>query len=152
MMRALIVTCLLLASLGGLEEQADRNPTEGTRPSVIYISAGHKANRGPCDEERWLRITPAEAREHPRLIPGLIRCAARRWGVDVTTALQVARCESGPLYWPWAHSNGNYGTYQHRGVYWPARTERWLRPEWFNDAQWSAWRRCRAARTSPGRP
>jgi hypothetical protein len=69
-------------------------------------------------------------------VPGLIRCAAQRFGVDPQTALRVARCESGELYWPWANSNGNYGTFQQRGIYWLGRVHTFLRSEWFNAAQW----------------
>ena len=93
----------------------------------------HAAERGPCDDERFLRITPEEVRDNPNLVPGLIRCAAERWGVDVSTALRVAECESG--MWPWAHGNANYGLFQHRGIYWPERV-RLLKPDWFNEAQW----------------
>ena len=100
---------------------------------LSLASPAHAAERGPCDAERWLRITPEEVRDNPNLVPGLIRCAAERWGVDVSTALRVAECESG--MWPWAHGNENYGLFQHRGIYWQDRIGL-LRERWFNEAQW----------------
>ena len=100
--------------------------------SLLVVLPARAADRGPCDEERWLRITPQEWTSE--LVKGLIRCAANRFDVDVSTAMRVADCESS--FYAFAHSNGNYGVFQQRGVYWPDRAKALLREDWFNKAQW----------------
>jgi len=124
------LTALTLTGLaGGLPEASgdDRLADSQARPS-------RSANRGPCDEERWLHITPREWT--PQLVKGLIRCAVRRWPVSggADFAVRVAECESS-LY-PWAYANRNAGVFQHRIDYWVGRVDRYLRPQWFNQRQW----------------
>jgi hypothetical protein len=58
----------------------------------------------------------------------IIRCAANRYGVSVTTALRVADCES--HFHPDAYGNGNAGLFQHRLIYWAGRADRYLRDRW----------------------
>lgn len=117
MRRALVttLTCLLLLNLGG-------------------VNAGAAPNRGPCDEPRWLQITPKEWTA--QLVKGLVRCADRRWPVPggAGYAIGVFECESG--LWPWAVGGDNLGIAQHKAMYWLPRVRSFLRPAWFNRAQW----------------
>lgn len=118
---AALVTVALLGALGG-------------RVPDLEVRSVSSVGRGPCDEERWMRITPQTWSE--RKIKGLIRCAVRRWSVPggAAKAIAVARCESG--LWPWAVGGDNLGLYQHKDDYWFGRVDTFLRPEWFNLRQW----------------
>lgn len=131
-MRRVIVTALVLITtswgfVGGQGHRILR--LDDSRPI-----ASRSASRGPCDEERWMRISPQDWSE--RKIRGLIRCAVRRWPVPggAAKAIAVAECESS--LWPWAVGGDNYGLYQHKDDYWPGRVDRYLRERWFNRRQW----------------
>lgn len=110
--------------------------SKGSPAIAFYAVAEHKAppERGPCDEPRWLRITPKEWT--PQLVKGLIRCTVKRWPVEggASKAIAVFTCESG-LY-PGAVGGDNLGIAQHKARYWVSRVRRWLHPDWFNRAQW----------------
>ncbi len=116
-MRSIIVIVAMLAAL--------------LAPSVPSARA---VDRGPCDKQRWLRITPETWSE--RKVKGLIRCAVDRWPVPggASKAIAVATCESG--LWPWAVGGDNLGLFQHKDDYWMGRVQRYLRPAWFNAHQW----------------
>lgn len=137
MHKRLITLGLTLALLVGSQGQTTRLQAKGNPAIVFYAVAVHKANqdRGPCDAERWLRITPKEWT--PQLVRGLIRCAVDRWPVPggASKAIAVFTCESG-LY-PGAIGGDNLGVAQHKARYWLGRVNSWLHPDWFNDAQWA---------------
>ncbi len=84
--------------------------------------AHHK--RGPCSIH-W-RLAYSEGHKAP--VRDLIRCAARRWNVDVDTALRVAACESGQR--PDADGGAYGGLYQHVRSAWPSRARRWIWRTW----------------------
>jgi hypothetical protein len=100
--------------------------------SLLIPASATAASRGPCDQDRFLRITPKEF--EPELVRGLIRCAVARWPVPggAPKAQSVASCESS--YYPFAYYNGNYGTFQVRS--WRTHVHSYLKARWFNDAQW----------------
>lgn len=65
-------------------------------------------------------------------VPHIIRCTAKRFGIDPDYAIRVARCESGLR--PHAIGGTNdlyYGLYQHRIDLWPGRWQ-WVgrHPRW----------------------
>jgi hypothetical protein len=95
----------------------------GTFSSIPTANAHHRD--GPCDFH-W--HTAYYENGSTWGVRRIIRCAARRWDVSVTTALRVARCESG--FRPDAYGNGNAGVFQHRLAYWSGRAERYLRDRW----------------------
>ncbi len=102
---------------------------------IFIVGAQARADKyGPCDEDRWMRITKEEWT--PRLVKGLIRCVAERWSVPggVSKALSVAECESG--YWPWAVGEDNLGVFQHKERYWYDRVDKFLKKDWFPRVQW----------------
>lgn len=75
----------------------------------------YKGNqKASCRFQRNDRWSDSEVRD-------VIRCAARHFGVDVSTALRVANCESG--YKAYAvSSTGRYvGVFQHDISAWPGR-------------------------------
>jgi len=119
---------ILLGSLGAGTGQAD------TRPLHLAAVVAKTANRGPCDEERWLRITPKEAHAHPHLVDGLIRCVSNWRSVPggYAAAECIADLESSD--WPWAVGGPNYGLFQVSS--WVDRAHTYLRSRWFNDSQW----------------
>ena len=119
---------ILLGSLGAGTGQAS------TRPLHLAAVAMKPASRGPCDEERWLRITPKEAHAHPHLVHGLIRCVTNWRSVPggYAAAECIADLESSD--WPWAVGGPNYGVFQISS--WTERAKTYLRSRWFNDSQW----------------
>jgi len=119
---------ILLGSLGAGTGQAD------TRPLHLEAVAMKPANRGPCDEERWLRITPKEAHTHPHLVDGLIRCVSSWRSVPGGYAAFECIGDHESSDWPWAVGGPNYGVFQISS--WTERAKTYLRSRWFNDSQW----------------
>ena len=67
-------------------------------------------------EEAWFKI---RIRTREKRVAGMIRGLARRYGVDMATAVNVARCESGLN--PRAYNPPYAGIYQHSTRYWDRR-------------------------------
>jgi hypothetical protein len=87
-------------------------------------SAEHAA--GPCDFHREDGVT---VRQHSR---DRIRCAVRRWSVPggVTTALCIAKRESGLLPWAESEDGLNKGLYQQHVDYWDGNYDTYTRRAW----------------------
>jgi hypothetical protein len=68
------------------------------------------------DEEAWFKIR-IRTREKP--VAGMIRGLARRYGLDISTAVNVARCESGLN--PRAYAPPYAGVYQQHTGHWGSR-------------------------------
>jgi hypothetical protein len=145
-MRIVISAALILLLGWGAMWQDQGDRTSRREESAATWSV--RANRGPCDEARYVVRPWMGHEEVARRVRALIRCAVRRWSVPggVTNALDVARCESG--YWPWARGGDNLGVYQHKDDYWRSRVRELLRRDWFGDRQWE--RIDRDARLHPG--
>jgi hypothetical protein len=130
-MKRLLTTALIAITLTGSTRGLPE--AQNKQPGLSFVSqATNTRQLGPCDEEQWLRISPAEWTPDP--VRGLIRCAVARWPVNggAPKAIAVFSCESS--LFPWASSNGNLGIGQLR--FWHDRANRYLRARWFNDAQW----------------
>jgi hypothetical protein len=128
---ALVALILLTGGARGLPEQS-----ASIRLPHLRAVVEQKANRGPCDEERFVSIKPSLGHDKiVRRVKGLIRCAVRRFDVDggVSKALEVADCESS--FWPWAHSGSNRGVFQQNigpdGSWWEQRARKYLKRAWF---------------------
>lgn len=103
---------------------------------VVSLPSLARADRGPCDEDRF-HVRPRMGHELVgRKVRGLIRCAEDRWDVPggAPKAIAVAECESG--LWPWAHGNGNLGIFQQREPYWVGRARTYLERSWFSAHRW----------------
>lgn len=133
-MRAIVIgTALILSLLAGTTGEG-RSTELSKQPGLAFVAQATSTRQlGPCDQERFLRITPKEW--SPSIVRGLIRCVVARWPVagGAPKAIAVFSCESS--LFPWASSNGNLGIGQLR--FWPDRVHRYLRARWFNAAQWS---------------
>lgn len=68
------------------------------------------------DEQPWIKVRMRIVEKKPR---SMVRALARRYGVAVATAVQVAACESG--FNPKAYSPPYAGIYQQDVQYWPGR-------------------------------
>jgi hypothetical protein len=101
---------------------------------VLTLMPAPRASASPCE---GYDVKPRMGQERvERIVTRLIRCAATRWDVEVTTSLRVAKCESS--MWPWANNGGKFlGVYQHAASSWVDRVNTYLRPRWFNDRQWN---------------
>ncbi len=125
----LLVTALTLTLLvtggGGQDHQVSTRLRDST-PVVE-----RHASRGPCDEERWLRITPKEWTHS--LVAGLIRCAVARWPVPGGAPKAIATWDCESSLYAWAHNGGNLGVAQISA--WTDRARAWLRRAWFNRFQ-----------------
>jgi hypothetical protein len=95
--------------------------------ATLLLTAAPAAHAtGPCDFGR------AEGQSVRAYMRDVIRCAVGRWSVrgGVSTALCIAKRESGLL--PWAESsNGiNKGLYQQHVDYWSTNYETYAWPGW----------------------
>ncbi len=120
---------LTLALLVGIAQGQAGQEGVPTRLPHVRAAATTRANRGPCDEERY-DVRPAmETATIHRKVTALIGCVTARWDVPggKAKAVSVALCESS-LY-PWASSNGNEGLFQLR--FWTSRARVYLRRAWF---------------------
>ena len=68
------------------------------------------------EEQAWITVRMWTVEKTPRQ---MVRALARRYGVNVSTALGVAACESG--FRPKAYSHPYAGIYQQHLSYWPRR-------------------------------
>lgn len=82
-------------------------------PAIAYENHYGPWERRTCHMRRNDRFNDAEVRD-------TIRCAARQFGVDVSTALRVADCESGFKADAW-NPGGYAGVFQQSVRYWPSR-------------------------------
>ncbi len=75
------------------------------------------------EEQAWITVRMWTVEKTPRQ---MVRALARRYGVNVSTALGVAACESG--FRPKAYSHPYAGIYQQHLSYWPRRARHYGHP------------------------
>jgi hypothetical protein len=113
-----------------------RPASHTARTIVVLLAAGlsftaapaasaHHAP-GPCDFHREEGVT---IRRHSR---DQIRCAVKRWSVPggATTAVCIARRESGLLPWAESRDGLNKGLFQQHVRYWDGNYDSYTRPGW----------------------
>lgn len=106
-----VMTHLPAAHLAAAEQRGRQLTAEGTgdrspAANVLVPSAG------PCSEYRYRHIIPSLGiPEVQRRVKLLIRCAARKWPISLSTAFAIADRES--HYYCWAvNPSGSTGVFQ----------------------------------------
>lgn len=91
--------------------------------ALVVALSGQPVKAAPCSQIDWREGVAQRER--------LVLCLSRRFPrVDASTALAVARCESGPDLDPRDEYHGSLGMWQHQGWLWRARAIKYLRPRW----------------------